>query len=71
MIMRSTDNTAKNPTTTLVEAEADLREEEPRPGGMDVNAEVGAVPTTAVAVVGTVAVVIQAGHMEGALLTEV
>ena len=37
---------------------------------MAVNIEVGAVPTTAVAVVSTLAVVMQEGHAEGALLPE-
>ena len=44
--------------------------EDPPDGGVAVRAELGAVPTAAVAVVRTVAVVMQVGQEEGALLPE-
>ena len=67
--MRKADNTANNPPA-LIEVYPVVAEELPA-GGLAVNAEVGAVPTTAVAVKSTLAVVIQEGHKEGTLLPAV
>ena len=67
------DVPAKHPLMEPEEEEAVAEEEKIPAGGgapVAVKAEVGAVPTTAVAVVSTLAVVMQEGHTEGALLPE-